>query len=62
MTYKVLKSPKQQPANGQVEPEFFIVEEEELTHFLHEQLSPTHVLIFDKIDARNMYTVANHED
>lgn len=62
MFFKVLKTPKQQPANQQVEPEIFIVEEEELLHFMHEQLSPSSVLVFDAMNTRNLYTVSNHED
>lgn len=63
MFFKVLKTLKHQPANGQAsEPEIFIVEESELTHFLHEQLSPTHVLVFDRMESRNMYTLVNTED
>ena len=63
MIFKVLKTMKQQPANGQqAEPEIFIVEECELTHFLHEQLSPNCVLVFDRMESRNMYTLVNTED
>lgn len=62
MFFKVLKTLKQQPANQQQEPEIFIVEEDELIHFLHEQLSPSTVLVFDAMNVRNLYTVANHED
>lgn len=63
MIFKVLKTPKQQPGNGQqVEPEIFIVEEAEISHFLHEQLSPNFVLVFDRMEGRNMYTLQNFED
>lgn len=57
----VSKQPKQ-AIEGKFEPETFVVEEAELTHFLHEQSSPTHILVFTQLPDRNVYTTANTED
>lgn len=46
MYYKVLKQVKPAPGQQPGEPELFIVEQGELEHFLHEQESPTAVLVF----------------
>lgn len=59
MYYKVLRQSKD-AQNAQ--PELFIVEDAELQHFLHEQKSDNSVLIFDEIDARNLYLLSNSED
>lgn len=59
MYYKVLKQIKNSQDSA---PELFIVEEGELNHFLHEQLSEKCVLVFDGIDARNLYLLSNDKD
>lgn len=59
MYYKVLKQAKDAQ---NVPAELFIVEDAELQHFLHEQKSENSVLIFDEIDARNLYLLSNSED
>lgn len=59
MYYKVLKQNK---AEQNVPAELFIVEDAELQHFLHEQKSDNSVLIFDEIDARNLYLLSNDKD
>lgn len=58
--YKVAKHLK--GVEQKQEPELFIVEDAELSHFLHEQDSSHCVLIVDEIPARNLYLLANNED
>lgn len=53
---------KQSKTNREAQAELFVVEDEELQHFLHEQLSQDSVLIFSEMPARNIYTLANDID
>lgn len=53
---------KQSKTNREAQPEMFVVEDEELTHFLHEQLTSDSVLVFTEMPARNIYTIANDVD
>lgn len=59
--YQVVKQPKVQ-GQSPSQPELYVVEDAELSHFLHENLRPECVLIFSELPARNLYTLANNED
>lgn len=58
--YKVAKQSKSQEQGRQ--PELFLVEDSELSHFLHEQMDQNSVLVFDEMPIRNLYTEVNQED
>lgn len=58
--YKVAKQSKSAQQNTPAE--IFIVEQGELEHFLHEQLSADCILIFDEMPLRNLYTLINDAD
>lgn len=60
MFYQVLKQQKQ-PVQG-AQPELYIVEAGELTHFLHEQSSNESVLVFSEIPSRNLYLLSKDDD
>lgn len=60
MYYQVLKQDKQAAQGAQ--PELFIVAQDNLEHFLHEQLTQNVVLIFSSFPERNLYTEENDAD
>lgn len=60
MYYQVLKQDKQAVQGAQ--PELFIVAQDNLKHFLHEQLTQNVVLIFSAFPDRNLYTEENGSD
>lgn len=62
MYYKVLKQQKPVQGAQPAEPTLFIVEEEELNHFLHEQNEANCVLVFDEIPSRNLYLLCKDDD
>lgn len=43
-------------------PEIYVVAENNINHFLHEQLSANSVLIFSEFPERNLYTDENQAD
>lgn len=60
MLFQVLKQFKN--ANQDVKPALFVVEEGELTHFLHENTKDGAVLIFEKFPEENLYLLSNDKD
>lgn len=64
MLFKVAKHIKTQAPNRPTEPVIYVVEEEELLHFLHENLKPSsgNVLIFDTFPQENLYLLSNDKD
>lgn len=58
--YQVLEQPSvEKPVST---PQVYVVEDEELLHFLHENMRSDNVLIFRDFPERNLYTLSNTAD